>query len=118
MTALSIPLLLLLLAPMCLAQDPLPVIKSSWEPAVQKAKKVEVGHTGPARQLTVDDTLINRTNREARTDHPQDPAEISPDGRRAAIEKIEQESNMASPTDVHGFVYAATVRNDSSKVVR
>jgi len=118
MRFIRISLLLLFLTPFCLAQDPLPVVKSAWEPAIQKAKKVEVGRTGPARQLTVDDTLINRTNRAAMTDHPQDPAEISPDGRRAAIEKIEQESNTASPTDVHGFTYSATVRNDSPKVVK
>jgi len=118
MIVLRISLVLLLVAPFCFSQDPLPVLKSSWQPSIQKGKKGEVPQTGPARQLTVDDTVIARTNREAQTTHPQDPTELTPDGRRSSIERMERESTIAPPTDVPGFTYTATVRNDSTKIVK
>ncbi|HEX3100562.1 MAG TPA: hypothetical protein VHQ01_02160 [Pyrinomonadaceae bacterium] len=102
---------------MCFSQDPLPVLKSGWHPAVIKSQKVETPQTGPARQITVDDTLISRTNREARTDHPDNPSDLTPDGRRAAIERNEQEAKTTQSTDVNGFIYTATVRNESTKTV-
>ena len=100
------------------AQDPLPVLRFGWQAAIKKAQKVEVPQTGPAKLMTTDDTLIARTNREARTDHPDDPSQQTPDGRRAIIEKNEQEAKMPQPTDVKGFTYTATVRNDSPKTVK
>ncbi|MEP6947192.1 MAG: hypothetical protein ABJA02_14825 [Acidobacteriota bacterium] len=109
---------ILLLTPFCLAQDPLPVLKSSWKVTVQKAVQVETPTTGPARLMTADDSNIARTNRAAMTDHPQDPRDMSPDGRRAAIEKNEQEARTPQPQDVKGFQYSATVRNDGAKTVK
>jgi len=109
---------LLLLSPMCFSQDPLPVLKSSWHPAITKGQKTETPLTGPAKQLTIDDTLIARTNREARTDHPDNPGDLTPDGRRAAIERNEQEAKTAQPTDIKGFIYSATVRNENAKTVK
>lgn len=109
---------LLLFAPMCFAQDPLPVVKSGWKVAIVKGQKVETPRTGPARELTVDDAPIARTNREARTDHPDNPSDMTPDGRRAVIERNEQEANTAQPADVNGFIYTATVKNESAKTVK
>lgn len=114
----KIAFFLLLLSPVCFAQDPLPVIKSNWQPAVRKGQKTDAPPTGPAKQMTVDDTYIERVNRAARTDHPDDPSTLTPDGRRAMIEKNEQEAKMAQPVDLNGFAYSATVRNDGSKTVK
>ena len=101
-----------------LSQDPLPVIKSGWQPSVQKGKKTDTPQTGPARQLMAEDTIGPRTSREFRTDHPDNPSDQSPDGRRSVIEKNEQEANTPQPADVKGFDYSATVRNDSPKTVK
>lgn len=108
----------LVLAACCFAQDPMPVLKSSWKAATQKAERTELPATGPARLLTADDSNIARTNRAAMTDHPENPSEMDPDGRRAAIEKNEQDANTPRPQDVNGFQYSAWVRNDSQKVVK
>ncbi|MEP6849984.1 MAG: hypothetical protein ABI999_14090 [Acidobacteriota bacterium] len=62
--------------------------------------------------------MIARTNREARTDHPDDPSQQTPDGRRAMIEKNEQEAQTPQPTGVKGFNYTATLRNDAAKTVK
>jgi hypothetical protein len=111
-------LCLLFLAPFCFSQDPLPILKSGWEFSIKKGQQVAAPQTGPAKQMTVDDTVVARTSREFRTDHPENPSDQTPDGRRAVIEKIEQQAKTPQPTDVTGFLYSATVRNDSSKTVK
>ena len=113
------PFLILLLLPcVCLSQDPLPVVRSSWQPTVRKSQKVDVPETGPARQMIVEDTVGQRTARDFRTDHPDNPSDLTPDGRRAAIEKNEQEAKAPQPADIKGFDYSATVRNDGQKNVQ
>ncbi len=114
----KIAFFIFLLSPVCFSQDPLPVIKSNWQPATQKGQKIEVPTTGPAKLMTVDDTYVERVNRAARADHPDNPSTLTPDGRRATIEKNEEEANTAQPADVKGFAYFATVRNDGSKTVK
>ena len=109
---------ILMLATVGFAQDPLPVLRSGWKLATAKSQKAESPPTGPARQIIADDTMIARTNREAMTDHPQNPSDLTPDGRRAAIERNEQEAKTAQIADVTGFNYSVTVRNDSSKTVK
>ncbi len=100
------------------AQDPLPVLRSGWEAAIKKAQKVEAPQTGPAKQMIVDDTVGLRTAREFSTVHPDDPSQQTPDGRRAVIERNEQEAKTVRPADVKGFTYSATVRNESTKAVQ
>jgi len=117
-TVLKAAFLLLLASTFCLAQDPLPVIKSSWHLSTQKAAKVEAPLSGPAKALTPDDLNVARTARDFRTDHPQDPSELTPDGRRASIEKNEQEAKTPQFTDTPGFLYNASMRNDSTKNVK
>ena len=114
----SSTLLCLVIAVGAMAQDPLPVVKSGWQPAVLTGQKVELPQTGPARQMTADDTILARNNREGRTDHPEDPRDMTPDGRRAAIEKIEQQAKTPQPSAVKGFIYSATVRNEGAKTVK
>ncbi|HTH51260.1 MAG TPA: hypothetical protein VL501_04975 [Pyrinomonadaceae bacterium] len=106
------------LASQAQGQDPLPVLRSSWRPATQKAGKVEPPQGGPAKQVTGDDTVIARSNREFSTDHPDNPSDLSPDGRRAAIERNEREADAPRPKDVPGFLYSATVRNDAENLVK
>src|SRR3954469_22844721 len=98
--------LFFLISPVCFAQDPLPIISSSWRLSMQKATKVEIPTSGPAKALTADDTYVARTSREFRTDHPQDPSEVTPDGRRAEMEKIEQQANTPQPKDQRGYSYS------------
>lgn len=96
----------------------MPVLSSSWRLATQKADKAEVAVTGPARLLTVDDKNFERNVRQARTDRPQEPSEITPDGRRSTLDKIEQEAKTPQPDDLRGYSYSARVRNDGSKTVK
>jgi len=96
----------------------MPVLGSSWRPTVQKAPDPVVPTTGPARAITVDDTYVNRKAREFRTDHPSNPSEDSVDGRAQQIEKNVAQSQTPKGEDVAGFVYSASVRNDSGKNVK
>jgi hypothetical protein len=114
-------ILFLLLVLPCLAQDPkdpMPVTSSSWRRTVQKAADPVVPTTGPARAITVDDTIINRSAREFRTDHPTNPSEETPDGRSQQIEKNVEQSRAPKGDDVMGFTYNASVRNESGQTVK
>lgn len=110
--------MLLIVSSAGFAQDPLPVLRSGWEAAIKKAQKVEAPQTGPAKQVIVEDTVGLRTAREFSTDHPTDPSQQTPDGRRAVIEHNEQEAKTVQPTNVKGFTYSATVRNEGTKTVK
>ena len=110
--------LICLASPCALSQDPLPVLDVGWRFATQKAPKTDQPTTGPAKALTDDDKVFQRNIRNARTDHPQDPTELTPDGRRAAIDKIEQEAQTKKPDDVRGYFYSARVRNDSGQTIK
>jgi hypothetical protein len=109
---------MLVFAPFCYSQDPLPVISSSWRLSTQKGEKVEVPASGPAKALTPDDQNFARNVRALRTDHEQDPGETTPDGRRAELDKIEQQARTPQPNDVHGYSYLAKVRNDGDRTVK
>src|SRR5438132_2081268 len=91
------------------AHDPLLVIKSSWRLFTQKGEKVELPTSGPAKALTPDDQYFVRNARALRTDHPQDPSETTPDGRRAELDKIAEQARTPQPTNINGFDYSATV---------
>ena len=108
---------ILLASPCVFSQDPLPVLDFGWRFTTQKAPRADQPTTGPAKALTEDDLVFQRNARNARTDHPQDPSELTPDGRRAAIEKIEQEARTPKADDIRGFYYSARVRNDSGQTI-
>ena len=110
-------ILVLLIAPYCLAQDPMPVLSSSWQRTTQKAPKVVPTGQIPARGLTNDDKYFQRKAREARTDIKTDPTEMTVDARSAAMEKAVQESRVSKADDINGYSYVAEVRNDSGKAV-
>ena len=100
------------------AQDPLPVLNSSWQRSVRKADDPAVQVSGPARVLTVDDKNFARKAREQRTDNPLSPDKDSIDARSAAMERNVQESRTPKAPDVNGYSYTASVRNDSGKTAK
>lgn len=94
------------------------MLGSEWKFTTQKAPKVEAPTTGPARAMTNDDKNFERNVRAVRTDKQPEPPELSPDGRRATMDRIEQEARTPQPEDVRGFTYSAKLRNDSGKTVK
>jgi hypothetical protein len=56
--------------------------------------------------------------REARTDHPENPSDLTIDGRRAALDKIEQQARTPNAKTVPGFNYSLRVRNDGDKTAK
>ena len=116
--AIASSIFVLLFSAYCFGQDPMPVLSANWRPIVQKEQDVEVPLSGPARMLTDDDKLIQRKTREARTDHPENPSDMTPDGRRAALDKIEQQAVTPKAKAVPGFNYSLRVRNDGDKTAK
>ena len=102
----------------CMAQDPMPILSSSWQRSVQKPSASEISSNAPARAVTPDDKYFQRQVREQRTDNPNDPNQLSPDARRAAMDKAVEESRAVKKDDVAGYSYNATIRNDSGKTVK
>src|SRR4051812_13184135 len=83
----------------CLSQDPMPVLNSSWQRTVLKAQIPDASGNMPARAVTADDKYFQRQAREARTDNPNNPDQLTPDARRAAMEKAVQESRAIKTDD-------------------
>lgn len=109
--------LILLISPFCHAQDPMPVLGSSWQRTTVKAKKSDPGVTSPARVLTDDDKYFQRKTRESRTDNPMDPNRESMEARSASIDKALQESRAPKTDNVSGYLFTADLRNDTGKGV-
>ena len=107
----------LMVASFCFSQDPLPVLRSTWQRTVQPAPKLNSSPQAPVRGVTADNKYFQRKAREQRTDITVDPNETTIDGRSAALEKVMEESRAPKLEDVKGFSYTAEVRNDSGKTV-
>lgn len=114
---LKISLLVLAFACSCAAQDPLPVVSSSWQRTVRPAAKADPSRSIPARAMTTDDKNFQRNARDQRTDNPLNPNQDSVDARSAAMERAVQESRTPKASDTVGYTYTAHVRNDSGKTV-
>jgi hypothetical protein len=56
--------------------------------------------------------------RAARTDNPENPSDLTIDGRRAALDKIEQQARTPSAKSVPGFMYWVRARNDGNKTAK
>lgn len=112
-----VPILVLLIAPYCFAQDPVTILDFSWQRARLAARKVSNDDVTPARAMTPDDKYFQRTIRENQSKSTVDPRENTIDGRRDALEKIVQESRTAKPGDTNGYTYLANIKNDSPKTV-
>lgn len=109
--------LALFLVPVCLGQDPLPVVSSGWQRSVQKAAAPDVAAPGPAPEFIPENKNFQRTAREAKM-NSIDPNRDTIDGRRAAIDKIVAESRTPAANGSEGYTYHANVRNDGKKVVK
>ena len=110
-------ILVLLLSVSHFSQDPMPILKASWQHTTQRALKTESGPTGPAREVTPDNKYFQRKAREGQPNLTVDPNETTVDARREAMEKAVQESRTRKADDVRGYSYIANVRNDSGKTV-
>jgi|SRR5829696_7702734 len=115
---LKISIFVLLISSTCFSQEPIAILKASWQRTVQRVAKPDVTRAGPVKALNADDKYFTRKAREARTDRPEDPYESSIEGRSAAIDKAVQESRTPKADDIAGYYYAAEMRNDTGKTVQ
>ena len=107
--------LVLLISPFCFSQDPMPILRASWQRSVQKAPKPEITAGGPVREVTADTKYFQRKARDERTDITIDPTETTVTARSQAMDKAVEESRAPQPDDLRGYSYLAEVRNDSGK---
>jgi hypothetical protein len=112
-------LLILSTVPAVLGQAPVTVVNAGWKVDRQPAPRPETQYIGPQKEITPDDKYWSRKTREnqVRGSAP-DPGEMSLDGRRAALDKINQEARTPKPTDIDGYTYKASFKNDTQKQIR
>ena len=118
----SVFAIVLLIASCALAQNtgspsPLTILESSWQHARQPAKKIENQTVPPVRAMTADDKNFRRGALDQQSKSTVDPVENTPDGRRAALEKIVRDSETPKSGDTNGYSYLAKVKNDGSKKI-
>ena len=114
---LATSLFVLLASPWCLGQEPVPILKATWQRATVPAAKIPVTPTVPAKPIIAENKNFQRNARAQRTDNPMDPYEASIEGRSAAMERNVQAARAPQPDDATGYSYAAEVRNDTGKTV-
>ncbi|HVF30886.1 MAG TPA: hypothetical protein VNA22_07945 [Pyrinomonadaceae bacterium] len=110
-------ILVLSISTVCLSQEPVPVLKASWERTTLKAPNPKVAPTVPAKPIIAENKNFQRNARAQRTDNPMDPYEASIEGRSAAMERAVQESRTPKADDVTGYHYVAEVRNDTGRTI-
>lgn len=106
-----------LLAPFCLAQDPLPVVSSGWQRSTVKGEKRVDDSPGPAREFIPENKNFQRNVREAKMG-AIDPNRDTLDGRREALDKVVRESRTPDGAATEGYTYRANVRNDGNRTVK
>lgn len=115
--SLRLLILVLLLSSIGIAQEPMPILRASWQRAVIKAPKQNVQPTVPAKPIIAENKNFQRNARAQRTDNPMDPYEASIEGRSAAMERAVQESRTPKADDKKGYEYLAEIRNDTGRSV-
>lgn len=93
------------------------VLSSKWSKSHRTFEKHDDESTAPATVITPDHKNFQRSRRVNAQAGERDPIGDTEDGRRAALEKIVQESRTVQTTSVEGFDYRVKVRNKSAKVV-
>jgi len=93
------------------------VLGFKWSKSHQTLEKHDAENTAPAVAITPDHKNFQRSRRVNAQAGDRDPIGDSEDGRRAALEKIVQESRTVQTISVDGFDYRVKVRNTSAKVV-
>ena len=103
-------------SPISYGENSTVVVSFKWSPVRRVPKKQEVPNMAPAPELVPGNKSAGRA---ARINNPQipDPNEQTIDGRSAAIEKIVQESRVANPKPIDGFLYETRIRNVSTKPI-
>jgi hypothetical protein len=99
------------------AQEPVAVLSSSWQRAAMKAPKTVVPASGPAKAHAREDKNFGRNARDQRSDSHLGLEQYSTDSRSAAIEKQVEESKAPQRSDIRGYTYTASVRNQSGKTI-
>ncbi len=92
------------------------VISFKWSPVRRVPQRQEVPNMAPPPEMTAGNKNAGRV---ARINNPQipDPNEQTIDGRSAAIEKAVQESRVANPKPIDGFLYETRIRNTGTKQI-
>jgi hypothetical protein len=92
------------------------VVSFKWSPVRRVPKRQEVPNMAPPPEMTAGNKAAGRT---ARINNPQipDPNEQTIDGRSAALERIVQESRVANPKPIDGFLYETRIRNTGAKPI-
>lgn len=93
------------------------VISSKWSKSRQKIVLPETVTTAPAQAVTATIKNLERNRPANLPPGVGDPNADTLDGRRAAMEKIVQESRSRKANPVDGFTYQVKVRNASTKVI-
>lgn len=93
------------------------VLGFKWSRSRQTFERHDEENTAPAAVLTPDHKNFQRSRRINAQAGERDPIGDTEDGRRAALEKIVQESRTPQANSVSGFAYRVKVRNTSAKVV-
>lgn len=93
------------------------VVSSKWTKSRQTAVLPETGSIAPAQAMIPANKNLERNRRANWPTGVGDPNADTLDGRRAAIEKIVQESRSRKAKPVDGFTYQVKVRNASTKVI-
>ena len=109
----SASIFFMLFSSYCFAQEPVPILRATWQRTVKPAPKADVEPVSPAKPVMNENKYFQRKAREQRTDNPLDPYESSLEGRSAAIDKAMQESRTPKADDVVGYSYLAEIRNDT-----
>jgi hypothetical protein len=86
------------------------VVTFRWSPVRRVPKKQEIPDTAPRPAMTAANKNFAQM---ARINNPQmpDPNENTMDARSAAMEKSVQESRVANPKPIDGFLYETRIRN-------
>lgn len=119
--ALKVSIPLLFAVSLASAQEPpLTVIESNWEHVRLPGKKVDNNtEVTPAKAMTADDKYYARTARENQSrGGAVDPSEYTVDGRRAALDKIVQDSRTTKTGDLNGYYYRANFKNNSGRTIK
>jgi hypothetical protein len=103
-------------SPISYGENPTVIVSFKWTPVRRIPKREEVPNMAPPPEMTAGHKNGARI---ARINNPQipDPNEQTIDGRSAAIEKIVQESRVANPKPIDGFLYETRLRNVGTKQI-
>ena len=109
--------LMLLIAPSCFSQEPIPILGARWERVTIKAPKPNVTGVGPVTPVMAETKNFQRKAREQRTDNPMDPNAESMEARSLAMDKAVRESRTPQPDNLKGYTYTVEMRNDTGSLI-